>query len=160
MLKYHGKLQSAERERVDEMLNMGDDVKGERQLEPKVGVQFMVATSAFGYGVDCSGVRAVIHAGKPRRLMEFLQESGRDGRDGSMCESVVYNITEGKVECKNREASLSELDENRERRSENTVFGRVDGLRENNGGQCRRWVLDEYADGETSRKRCEERSLA
>jgi len=49
----------------------------------------MVATSAFGTGVDLQGVRWTLHVGMPGGLEAFYQESGRAGRDGSTARSVL-----------------------------------------------------------------------
>lgn len=62
-------------------------------MEDKVKV--MVATSAFGMGIDKPNIRYVLHLEMPSKVEDYLQESGRVGRDGK--KSFAYLILEKSV---------------------------------------------------------------
>ena len=57
------------------------------------GIRVLVATIAFGMGVDCKGVYSVVHFGPSKNIESYVQESGRAGRDDK--QSVAYIIYHG-----------------------------------------------------------------
>lgn len=83
--KYYSKMHDDEVQNADIKKKLQDswyDAKEDRE-------KWMIATMGFGQGIDFPTVRYVIHY-DVHGLMHFIQESGRGGRDGSICESHVF----------------------------------------------------------------------
>lgn len=97
-------------------------------------VQSMVCTTAFGCGVDNAKFRLVVHLHGSFSLLDFAQESGRAGRDGSPCTSLVL-----------RQSGRRPMQAQRK------AFGKFINFLDTN--ICRRVILESFMDGQ-NRYRC------
>ena len=75
--KYHGKMKQTKRAAAQTAFLCGEK-------------PIMVATNAFGLGIDKPDVRLVIHAGLPLSMDGYVQEIGRAGRDGKKSRCVLF----------------------------------------------------------------------
>lgn len=75
--KYHGGLKDEEKELFQ------DDFLYER-------TEVIVATNAFGMGIDKSNIRYVVHFTIPQNIESYYQEIGRGGRDGELCKCYLF----------------------------------------------------------------------
>lgn len=97
----------------------------------------VITTSALGIGVDIPDIRLIVHADKPRNLLDYAQESRRAGRDGLPSRAVIIGW-QGKAE----EGKKDKL---------------VERLIGKGGIECRRVVMSEYLDGRFGRVEYEDR---
>ena len=122
---YHAGLDSKLRaERQDKFLN--EDM------------QVIVATIAFGMGIDKPDIRFVIHYNIPKSLENYYQETGRAGRDGMEGKCILYYSHKdvSKLEHFLRDKQLSERELGGQLIDEMVAFAET--------GQCRRKVLMNY----------------
>ncbi|VEJ09459.1 ATP-dependent DNA helicase RecQ [Actinobacillus delphinicola] len=74
---YHAGMETAERERIQQAFQRDD-------------IQVIVATIAFGMGINKSNVRFVVHFDLPRSIESYYQETGRAGRDNLPAQAVLF----------------------------------------------------------------------
>ena len=133
--KYHGKMKHAKRKAAQQAF-----MRGKKPI--------MVATNAFGLGIDKPDVRLVIHAGLPLSMDGYVQEIGRAGRDGKKSRCVLF-YTQSDFDRNKRTLSQSGDRKAVARRLKqlNALHGLVDSKK------CRWRVIEKYF-GEKPQKKC------
>ena len=119
----------------------------------------VVATNAFGLGIDRPDVRVVVHIGPIYQMRNYSQESGRAGRDGKRSEAIILMPV-------GRQEALQKAHEQAQRRpakfhismtaKEKQRIEQQKVERFVSGAACRRVYLDREMDGRINRVRCED----
>lgn len=86
------------RERLVEMYHDRVDKQNKDEIlasfsEESGCIRALIATIAYGMGINRKGIKDVIHYGPPQNLERYLQESGRAGRSAhSQCRAVINSV--------------------------------------------------------------------
>jgi ATP-dependent DNA helicase RecQ len=135
--KYHGRMKASDRTQNQEAFMSGE-------------LQAIVATNAFGMGIDKPDIRFVIHYQMPGSLEAYYQEAGRAGREGepALC-SLFYQLEDRRTQqyfLGGKSLSEEQKEKNKEKLERMMQYGQ--------SAMCRWRLLHDYFDEQMEEERC------
>jgi RecQ family ATP-dependent DNA helicase len=136
--KYHGRMKASDRKENQEAFMAGE-------------LKAIVATNAFGMGIDKPDIRFVVHYQMPGSLEAYYQEAGRAGRDGesALC-SLFYQLEDRRTHQffigRKRHVSEEQTAKEKEKLERMMAYGQ--------SATCRWRLLHDYFEEEMEEERC------